>query len=138
MDPNDTNNANIKNSKLLYKDLSYAVVGVLISAHNEPGPYGKEKQYAGAVKKIFKAKGISYIRELRVGDNGNILEMVVEDKIALEFKAKRITTKEDYYQVQRYLQATGLKLALLVNFRDKLIKPKRILRIENWNDSASH
>lgn len=52
----------------------------------------------------------------------------------LEFKAKRILTKEDYYQTQRYLQQTGYKLAILVNFRGKYIKPKRIVKIDNWKD----
>ncbi len=60
------------------------------------------------------------------------MDLVIEDKVALEFKAKRILTKEDYYQMQRYLQESGLKLGILVNFRDKLIRPKRVVRIDNW------
>jgi GxxExxY protein len=135
MHANDTNNANVSNIEIIYKDLSYAVTGVLMSAHNEFGQYAREKQYGDVVERILKEKGIGFVRELRVGNSGNILDMVVENKIALEFKAKRIITKEDYYQTQRYLQETGLKLALLVNFRDKLIKPKRIVRIENWRKS---
>jgi GxxExxY protein len=67
-----------------------------------------------------------------VGNSGNIVDGIVEEKVLLEFKAKRILTKEDYYQTQRYLQETRLKLAILVNFRDKYIKPKRIVRIEGW------
>ena len=46
----------------------------------------------------------------------------------LEFKAKN-SDKEDYYQTQRYLQQTGYKLAILVNFRGKYIKPKRIVKM---------
>ncbi len=38
--------------------------------------------------------------------------------------------KEDYYQAQRYLQASGIKLALLVNFRNRYLKPVRIIRID--------
>lgn len=34
---------------------------------------------------------------------GNILDFIVDDKIILEFKAKPIVLKEDYYQIQRYL-----------------------------------
>lgn len=60
------------------------------------------------------------------------MDLVVDDKVALEFKAKRILTKEDYYQMQRYLQESHLKLGMLVNFRDKLIKPKRIVKIDSW------
>ena len=127
-----TNDTNVQNSKIIYEDLSYKVTGVLMSAHNELGPYAREKQYADVAERIFKERGIKCIREVKIGQSGNILDMVVEDKIALEFKAKRVVTREDYYQIQRYLQETALKLGLLVNFRDRLIKPKRIIRIDNW------
>lgn len=53
--------------------------------------------------------------------------MVFFDKIILEIKAIRVLTRETYYQVRRYLQAFNKKLGLLVNFRDKYLRPKRIL-----------
>jgi len=129
---NDTDNTDTKSKTLLYADLTFAIRGILYSVHNELGSYAREKQYGDVAAKLFKEKGIKYVREQRVGDLGNILDFIVEDKVALEFKAKRILTKEDYYQIQRYLQESGLKLGILVNFRDKLIKPKRIVRIDNW------
>ena len=63
------------------------------------------------------------------GEQGrrNIVDFLIEDKILLELKAKRIISKEDYYQVRRYLESLNLKLGLLVNFRDRYLKPKRIL-----------
>lgn len=132
MDTNDTNNTNTGERELIYKDLSYTIVGVFISAHNELGPYAREKQYGDVVARIFKEKGMCFDREVRIGDSGNTADGIVEHKVLVEFKAKRILTPEDYYQTQRYLQETGLKLAILVNFRDKYIKPRRIVRIENW------
>jgi GxxExxY protein len=57
----------------------------------------------------------------------NKVDFVVEDKIVVEIKAKRVIEREDYYQVQRYLVAMNKKLGLLVNFRDKYLRPKRIL-----------
>lgn len=84
------------------------------------------------VERLFREKGIGFEREIKIGDSNNIIDGIVEHKVALEFKAKRILTKEDYYQMQRYLQESGLKLGILVNFRDKYIKPRRIVRIDNW------
>ena len=127
-----TDNTDVKARELLYENLTYLIRGILYSAHNELGPYAREKQYGGAVERLFKEKNIAYKREVRIGDSGNIADFIVEDKVLLELKAKRIITKEDYFQTQRYLQETGLRLGLLVNFRDKYIKPKRIVRIENW------
>ncbi|MBI2103862.1 hypothetical protein HYT59_02565 [Candidatus Woesebacteria bacterium] len=37
-------------------------------------------------------------------------------------------TKRDYYQVQRYLQSTQVKLGILVNFRTKFLSLRRIIR----------
>jgi len=127
-----TDNTDFKLHDLIYEDLTFVIRGVLYSTHNELGPYAREKQYGDVAERIFKEKGMKCLREVKIGDSGNTMDLVVEDKVALEFKAKRILTKEDYYQTQRYLQESGLKLALLVNFRDKYIKPKRIVRIENW------
>ena len=133
MHANNTNNTNGKTVELIYKELSYTVTGIMMSVHNEIGSYARERQYGDVAEKLFKGAGIEFKREVVIGDSGNVLDFIVENKIALEFKAKRIITKQDYYQTQRYLQETGLRLALLVNFRDRLIKPKRIIRIENWN-----
>lgn len=61
---------------------------------------------------------------------GILLNFLIGGKIIIEVKAKPFILKENYYQIQRYLQASNLKLGLLVNFRNKYIKPKRIIKIE--------
>lgn len=38
--------------------------------------------------------------------------------------------RDDYYQLQRYLQSTQKKLGLLVNFRYRYLKPLRIVKID--------
>ena len=123
----------IKGEKLLYPELSYVIIGILFSAHNELGQYSREKQYGNVIERILKEKNINYLRECKIGSSGNIVDFIVENKIILELKAKRIITKEDYNQIQRYLQETNLRLGLLVNFRDKYIKSSRIIRIDTKN-----
>ena len=58
----------------------------------------------------------------------NIVDFMIEDKILVDLKAKAIITKEDYYQMNRYLQAGNFKLGLIVNFRNKYLKPIRVIR----------
>ncbi len=86
---------------------------------------------------MFEAKlkelGIPFKREFRIGDTGNIIDFLVDDKIAIELKAKRMLLKEDYYQLQRYLQSMDIKLGLLINFRSKYLKPVRVVKIETKN-----
>lgn len=134
MNTDDTDDTDNKHGKreLIHGDLTYKINGILFSAHNEIGPYGREKQYAEAVKRLCKERGLLFEEEVRIGDSQNIVDGIVEKSVLLEFKAKRILTKDDYNQVQRYLQETGLRIGILINFRDKYIKPKRIVRIDNW------
>jgi GxxExxY protein len=125
------------NSKLIYPELSYVITGILFSVHNQLGQYAREKQYCDLIESKLKEIRLPYKREYRIGDSNNVVDFIIDNKIILEIKAKRIITKEDYFQTQRYLQESNIKLALLVNFRSKYIKPARIVRIENkdwkWN-----
>lgn len=114
--------------KLIYKEESYEITGILFEVHNKLGRYCREKQYCDLIENKFKNK--NYKREFRVENTGNITDFIFEDKIVIELKVKNRITKEDYYQLQRYLQATGMRLGLLVNFRDTYLKPIRVVRID--------
>ena len=126
MHANDTNNAN----KIIYPELSYIMTGICFNIHNDLGRYAREKQYSDAIEHKLKEIKLSYARELRVGGTGNIVDFLLDGKLVLEIKVKRMITKDDYFQLQRYLQALNVKLGLLVNFRDKYLKPIRIVRID--------
>ncbi len=123
-----------KNSELIYPGLSYKICGFLFYIHNQLGRFKKEKDYADAVEIILKENNIQYLREART-DNSLLakrfglykLDFLVDNKVILELKSKTLLTKEDYYQLKRYLESKKLKLGLLVNFRDKYLKPKRII-----------
>lgn len=117
--------------KLIYGNLTYLINGICFEAHNELGRYSREKQYCDYLAKRFKEENLIYKREFSISDSGNIVDFIIRDKILLEIKAKRLLTKADYYQIQRYLQITGLKLGLLINFRSMYLKPKRIIKVEN-------
>ena len=111
------------------EDLTFRLNGIAIEVRKEIGRYGREKQYCDLYWAKLKEKGILAVREQTIGGTGNRLDFVVADKIALEMKAKPFITKEDYYQVQRYLQALNWELGIIYNFRELYVKPHRILRI---------
>lgn len=123
------NNTN-KNSKLIYPELSYLLTGICFKAHNQLGRFCREKQYSDLINTLLTEFKIPFKRELRSTEYGNILDFLVDDRIVLEIKAKRIVLKNDYYQLQRYLQDTQKKLGLLVNFRCRYLKPLRIIKID--------
>jgi GxxExxY protein len=122
----DTNNTN----KLIYPELSYLLTGLLFSVHNKLGRYCRERQYGDEIENKLKELKISYKREFTIKGSGNAFDFLIENKIVIEIKAKTNILKEDYYQIQRYLQSSDIKLGLLVNFRSQYLKPKRIIKID--------
>ena len=122
-------NTNYTN-KLIYLELSYTLTGICFTVHNSVGRFAREKQYADALEGLLKQLKIPYKRELRFLDTGSIFDFIIDDKIILEIKAKRLILKEDFYQTQRYLQSSKKDLALIVNFQNRYLKPIRVVRIE--------
>lgn len=61
-----------------------------------------------------------------VGDY--VADLVVEDKIIVELKALSRLTRAHKAQAHNYLAATGLRLALLLNFGETSLQQKRIVR----------
>ncbi len=81
-----------------------------------------------------KENNINYSREkplkpsfIGEKEKRNIPDFSIEEKIIIDLKNKDFITKEDYFQMQRYLQSCNKKLGLIVNFRQKHLYPKRIL-----------
>lgn len=116
-----------KGVELIYPELSYDIVGLCYDTHNEIGAFGREKQYGDSFEHKLKEDKIKYKRELQIGDTGNKADFFVEEKILLEFKAKRFLQEADFRQMQRYLQATGIKLGILVNFGTSSVQTERVV-----------
>ncbi|MDE1974889.1 MAG: GxxExxY protein [Patescibacteria group bacterium] len=120
--------------KILHKDLSYKVCGFCFKAHNELGRFRNERSYGDRLERLFSSSGVSFEREksLPVSFDGekpgrNIPDFIIDGKLILDIKAKRMIEKADYYQMKRYLAASKLRLGLIVNFRQKYLSPKRVL-----------
>jgi len=121
-------------SNILHKELSYKITGFLFEVHKKMGRFRNEKQYSDYFENLLKDSKLKYEREYRFEDHGYgqdkvrcVCDFIVDDKIVLEFKAKDYITKDDYYQTQRYLTTLNLELAIIVNFKQKRLAPKRVL-----------
>ena len=123
---------NIKQN-LIYPELSYKLTGLFFKIHNQSGRFCREKQYSDVIENLLKENKINYKREFELSNlakdiiKGNRVDFMIEDKILVDVKAKKFITKEDYFQMQRYLQASNYQLGLIVNFRNIHLKPKRVI-----------
>lgn len=117
---------------ILFRELSYRISGICFRVHNKLGRFCSERQYSDGLEGLLKENHIDYKREFEVAkliDSplGNRPDFIIEDKIILDAKAKKFITKEDYYQMMRYLTAANMQLGLIVNFRNTYLKPKRVI-----------
>ncbi len=124
----------LRKSGIIYPELSFKINGILFKTHNQLGKYCSESQYSDFVEKLLKESNLRYEREKILppifdGEKTgrNKADFLIEDTIILELKSKTIITKDDYYQVKRYLTALNKKLGIIVNFRSSYIYPKRVL-----------
>ncbi len=125
--------------RILFPQLSYELTGLCFKIQNKMGRFCREKQYADALEVLLKEKKIPFEREISLNDGeiqGNIADFLINDKVILDLKAKKFITKEDYNQMQRYLQGKNLELGLIVNFRSTYLKPKRILNTKIYSDHS--
>lgn len=125
---------------VIYPDLSYKICGLCFSTHNSLGRFRSERSYADALEKLLRDERISYKRENSLPpsfesekNRRNIPDFLIDNKIILDLKSKRIITKDDYYQMRRYLISGDKKLGIIVNFRPKYLVAKRVL-----NSQYSH
>ncbi len=128
-------------TNIVEKELSYEVTGHCFKVQDKLGRFAREKQYCDELENRFKEAKIKYQREYTLtkfiseSPKGNRVDFLVEGRVVVDCKAKNFITKEDYYQMQRYLDSAKLELGLIVNFRDAHLKPKRVL---NSSADSSH
>ncbi|OIO46106.1 MAG: hypothetical protein AUJ28_03080 [Parcubacteria group bacterium CG1_02_37_51] len=122
--------------KIIYKNLSYQIVGILFEVYNELGYGYQEKYYQRVVAESLIAHNIMFKRELRcnlIYKNKKIgkyyLDFLIEDKIILEVKVGTRFNKKHFEQITGYLHATNLKLGILASFTPTQIKFTRILNL---------
>ncbi len=122
-------------TEIIHKDLSYAIIGAAMEVHKILGPGFLESVYESALAYEFDLRGIPYERQKHlpvsykdkfIGDY--IADMVVDNKIILELKAVSAISPAHEAQAHHYLTATGLKLAILLNFGSDSLQQKRIVR----------
>jgi GxxExxY protein len=119
-------------------EISEAVIGAAIEVHRQLGPGLLESVYEQALchelhlhslrfKRqqgvLISYKGVKLSTELR-------LDLLVEEKLIVEIKAKEQLSPIDKPQLLTYLRLAGLRLGLIINFHSAVLK-NGIVRVAN-------
>ncbi|MBU0670937.1 MAG: GxxExxY protein [Patescibacteria group bacterium] len=127
-------------NKIIYSELSYEVQGVIFDVYNKLGNQHKEEVYQKAMLIGLSTKGLKVVPEKtfeifykgqRVGLYRT--DIIVEDKIILELKAVPEISNLNMAQLISYLNVTGKKLGILINFGSEKLFFQRIAMEKNNN-----
>jgi GxxExxY protein len=119
-------------------DLSKIVVNTCFNIHKELGPGLFESVYEEILAYELGQKGIEFERQkplpvfwkAKKMDIGFRADLIVERKLIVEIKSIEAIAPVHSKQLLTYLRLTDIKLGLLVNFNEALIKDG-IKRIAN-------
>ena len=121
---------------LIYKQESHQIIGAAIEVHKTLGNGFLEPVYQETLAIEFEMQNIPYAKEkqLRIRYKDQYLkkyymaDFVCYDMILIELKAVKCLLPEHESQVLNYLNATGYRLGLLINFGTSRVEVKRIIK----------
>jgi len=129
----------LRREDIIEPELSYKIVGSTFEAYNTLGPGYSELYYQRAIALAFEEAGIKFQREvlLPVTFRGKTIgrqrcDFLVEGKIIVEVKKGTNFSRHNAEQIFNYLKASGLSLAILVNFGPRDVTFKRIVNSDSY------
>ena len=119
-------------------EITQAVIGAAIEVHKILGPGLIERPYEDAMCREFHLRGLKWERQRPVPIEYKgvklgtplVLDLIVEDKVIVDLKAKETVTGLDKKKVLTYLRLSKLHLGLIINFNVELLRDG-ITRIVN-------
>ena len=121
--------------ELIYKELTFAVIGAAMEVHRILGPGFLEAVYQVALERELTLHGVPFERQVKlpvtykdvlVGEY--VADLVIDKKFVVEIKAVSKFNASHQAQAMHYLAATGLRLALLLNFGTGSLEHRRVIK----------
>ncbi|MFN6087955.1 MAG: GxxExxY protein [Cyclobacteriaceae bacterium] len=111
-------------------ELSKIIVHSCFKIHSELGPGLLESVYEELLSYELKKQNLNFSRQQGIPvvyenvklDLGFRSDIIVENKVIVEIKSVELIAPVHQKQLLTYLRITGIKLGLLVNFNEALIK----------------
>lgn len=120
-------------------EISYKIRGAIFNVYNHLGPGLLESAYEVAMRIELEKVGCQvetqvYLPVVYEGvtiPNAFRIDMLVDDKVIVEFKAVASMQEVFFSQLMTYLKLSGKKLGILVNFKTTDISKSIYRRVNN-------
>ena len=111
-------------------ELSYKIIGIALQLHTSIGPGLLESTYENALAFDLKEAGFQVRQQVAMPfhykgikmDVGYRLDILIENKVIIEVKSIETLASVHFSQLLTYLKLSKLKLGLLINFNNTLLK----------------
>jgi GxxExxY protein len=116
--------------KLINEELTRDIIGAALEVHKHWGPGLLEEIYERSLGRELNLREIPFERQVRipvlyknenVGDNLRI-DLIVARQVVVEIKAVEALNPIHSAQLLTYLKLTGMRVGLLINFNEVLLK----------------
>ena len=119
----------------MYRELSYKLRGLFFEIRNTYGPGQKENIYSNLLAEFLKENKILFEKEKSIAiytPNRKVAgiykpDFIIDNKIIIEIKSSRYSTKVDERQLYYYLRNSKYEIGFLVNFSTPKLYIKRII-----------
>jgi GxxExxY protein len=111
-------------------EISYKIIGAAIDLHRNVGPGLLESAYENALAFDLRELGLEvsqqhpmpFVYKEVKQDVGYRVDLIVNQTVIVEVKSTENLAPVHFAQTLTYLKLSGLKLALLINFNNKILK----------------
>ena len=114
------------------EELTYSIIGSAMRVHRELGSGLREKPYENALVFDFKENGIRCLQQpaYTILYHGHVVgvcfpDLTVENRVVAEIKAIDCIGENESAQMLNYLRVSGLKVGLILNFKNAKLEMKR-------------
>jgi len=121
-------------TKIIHKELAYEIMGAAFEVHNTLGAGSFGKVYENALMIALRKRGMKCQQQapIQVTYEGEVVgeyfaDILVNDSVILELKTVDAIADIHRAQAINYLKATGLRLAIIINFAKPKLEYERIV-----------
>jgi GxxExxY protein len=122
-------------TELLYKELTFAVIGAALEVHTILGSGFLEAVYQAALEREFTLRRIPFEKRVKLPVSYKDIwigeyetDFIIDGKFIVEIKAVSNFHSQHQVQAMHYLAATGCRLALLLNFGTGSLEHRRVIK----------
>ena len=124
-----------KDKKFLYSDETHEIIGCAFEVLNTIGHGLHEKIYENALVVEFGLRGIPFSQQPKYDVNYKTVvvgkyvpDLITHDKIVVDTKTIEKITEYERGKMLNYLNITGLKVGLIINFKHAKLEWLRVAR----------